>query len=131
MIVLDTQAWLWWVHDPLRLSRRAKAAIERAEKTDGIRVSVISVWEIAVKSGLGKLDLRMEITDWFRQASSYPSLVVEPVSAQDAIASTRLPGDFHKDPADRIIIAMSRRYGVDLVTSDKRIRDYQHVATVW
>jgi PIN domain nuclease of toxin-antitoxin system len=131
MIVLDTQAWLWWVHDPSRLSRRAKVAIERAEKTDGIRVSVISVWEIAVKSELGKLELPMEITEWFRQASSYPNLIVEPVSAQDAIASTRLPGEFHKDPADRIIIAITRRYGVELVTSDKQIRAYPHVATVW
>ena len=131
MIVLDTQAWIWWVHDPSRLSRRAKAAVEKAEKTDGIRVSVISVWEIAVKSELGKLHLPQEIDGWFRQASSYPNLVVEPVSAQDAIASTKLPGVFHKDPADRIIIAMSRRYGVELVTSDRLVRAYPHVSTVW
>jgi len=131
VIVLDTQAWLWWVHDPSRLSRRAEAAIEKAEKADGIRVSVISVWEIAIKTDLGKLELPQEINEWFRQASSYPNLVVEPVSAVDAIASTQLPGKFHKDPADRIIIAMSRRYGVELVTSDKLIRAYPHVSTVW
>jgi len=131
MIVLDTQAWLWWAHDPSCLSRRAKAALENAEKADGIRVSVISVWEIAVKNQLGKLHLPVEITEWFHQASSYPNLVVEPVSAQDAIASTKLPGEFHKDPADRIIVAMSRRYGAELVTSDKQIRAYPHVATIW
>jgi len=131
VIVLDTQAWLWWTHDPSRLSRRARAAIEKAERTDGLRVSVISVWEIAVKTALGKLELHREIDEWFRQASSYPSLIVEPVSAADAIASTRLPGRFHKDPADRIIIALARRHGVELVTSDKLIRAYLHVATVW
>ena len=54
MIVLDTQVWLWWVHDDAQLSARAAQAIKQAEGTDGIRVSVISVWEIAVKSALGK-----------------------------------------------------------------------------
>jgi PIN domain nuclease of toxin-antitoxin system len=131
MIVLDTQVWLWWVHDVARLSRRASVAIKQAEETDGIRVSVISVWEIAVKSELGKLDLSMDLHEWFRLASSYPNLVVEPVSAQDAMASARLPGSFHKDPADRIIVAMSRRYGVNLVTADRLILAYPHVTTIW
>ena len=131
MIVLDTQVWLWWVHDVSQLSTRAARAIEQAEKTDGLRVSVISVWEIAVKSALGKLELSMEMDEWFRLAKSYPNLVVEPVSAQDAISSARLPGNFHKDPADRIIVAMSRRYGANLVTSDGLIRAYPHVTTIW
>ena len=131
MIVLDTQAWLWWVHDPSRLSRRALADIKKTEKTDGIRVSAISVWEIAVKTELGKLELPLEIHEWFRQASTYPNLIVEPLSAADAIASTQLPGSFHKDPADRIIIALARRHGVSLVTSDRLIRAYPHVKTIW
>ena len=131
MIVLDTQAWLWWCHEPSRLTKAATAAIVKAERTDGIRVSAISVWEIAVKTELGKLKLPMDIDEWFRVANLYPNLVVEPVSAADAIASTRLPGEFHKDPADRIIIAVARRYGVDLVTSDGLIRAYSHVSTVW
>lgn len=131
MVVLDTQVWLWWVHDVSKLSKGAALAIERAEATDGMRVSVISVWEIAVKSALGKLELSMDMDEWFRLARSYPNLVVEPVSAQDAIASARLPGSFHKDPADRIIVAMARRHGVSLVTSDTLIRAYPHVATIW
>jgi len=53
------------------------------------------------------------------------------VGPADAIASTQLPGDFHRDPADRIIVALARRYGVPLVTSDRLIRDYPHVTTVW
>ena len=128
MIALDTQAWLWWLHNPDRLSARAKTAIEKA---DGLRVSVISVWEIAVKSELGKLFLPLEINEWFRLAASYPDLLIEPLSPEDAIASTRLPGSFHKDPADRIIIAMSRRYGDKLITADKLIRKYPHVTTIW
>jgi PIN domain nuclease of toxin-antitoxin system len=131
MIVLDTQAWLWWTHDPSRLSPRAEEAIQQAEKADGIRVSVISAWEIALKQRIGKLALPASIDEWYRQASRYPNLVVEPLSALDAIASTRLPGDFHKDPADRMIVAMARRYDCKLVTSDKLIQRYPHVTTIW
>lgn len=131
MIVLDTQVWLWWVHDVSKLSKRAALAIKQAEETDGIRVSVISVWEIAIKSALGKLELSMDMDEWYRLAKSYPNLMVEPLLAQDAIASARLPGDFHKDSADRIIVAMSRRHGVSLVTSDGLIHAYPHVVTIW
>ena len=56
---------------------------------------------------------------------------VEPLSPHDAVAGTLLPGDFHKDPADRIIIAPARRLGVPLVTCDRTILAYEHVITVW
>lgn len=131
MIVLDTQSWIWWLHEPSRFSPRARRAVHAAEKSDGIRVSVISVWEIAVKNALGKLKLPMDMEAWFHLASSYPNLVIEPVCARDAIASASLPGEFHRDPADRIIMAMSRRLGAPLVTSDVLIRAYPHVVTIW
>ena len=73
----------------------------------------------------------MDIDAWYQQASTYPNLVVEPLSARDAIDSARLPGAFHKDPADRIIVALARRHGVGLVTSDKLIQAYPHVNTIW
>jgi PIN domain nuclease of toxin-antitoxin system len=49
----------------------------------------------------------------------------------DAISSTQLPGRFHKDPADRMIIALARRHGAPLVTADARIRAYPHVEAIW
>jgi PIN domain nuclease of toxin-antitoxin system len=131
MIVLDTQAWIWWLHEPSHLSLRARSAIQDAERTDGICVSVISVWEIAVKNALGKLKLPMDMDAWFHLASGYPNLAIEPVCARDAMASASLPGEFHRDPADRIIVAMSRRIGAPLVTSDALIRAYPHVVTIW
>ena len=131
MIILDTQAWLWWTHDLSRLSKKAIKLIKKAERTDGIRVSVISVWEIALKSNIGKLILPLQINEWVHQASSYPNLTVELLSVQDAIESTKLPGDFHKDPADKIIVAMARRHKATLVTSDKLILAYKHVETIW
>jgi len=131
MIVLDTQAWLWWMHDPSKLSKKAIAAIKEAEASEGMLVSAISVWEVAVKNSLGKLDLPIEIFEWYRKASGYPHIIIELISPLDLIASTQLPGDFHKDPADRMIVALARRYGAPLVTSDEKIIDYTHVATIW
>lgn len=75
MIVLDTQAWLWWMHDPTRLSKKAIVAIKEAEASEGMLVSTISVWEVAVKNKLGKLDLPIEILEWYRKASAYPHIV--------------------------------------------------------
>ncbi|MFN2266709.1 MAG: type II toxin-antitoxin system VapC family toxin [Desulfonatronovibrio sp.] len=131
MIILDTHVWLWWLHNPNMLSNAASQRIKKEEKLGGIRVSAISVWEIAVKVQIKKLTLPMDIEAWYSSASSYPGLTIEPLDPSDAIESTRLPGSFHKDPADRIIVAFSRRYGTPLVTRDQKILDYDHVQTLW
>jgi PIN domain nuclease of toxin-antitoxin system len=131
MVVIDTHVWLWWLHDPARLSRSARTRLAREEKKGEIVVSAISVWEIAVKLQLGKLTLPMDIHAWFDRAASYPSTHVEPVTPRDGIESTLLPGSFHKDPADRLIIALARRHGVPLITRDRAIMDYPHVETIW
>jgi PIN domain nuclease of toxin-antitoxin system len=131
MVVIDTHIWLWWLHDPSRLSPPAGAIIASEEKQGIIIISAISVWEIAVKLQLGKLTLPMDIHAWYEKAASYPGIRIEPVTPRDGIESTLLPGDFHKDPADRIIVALARRHGVPLVTRDQAIIDYPHVETIW
>jgi PIN domain nuclease of toxin-antitoxin system len=131
MIIIDTHVWLWLLHDPSQLSNAARAQIEIKEAQNGILVSAISVWEIAVKSSLGKLALPLPIDDWYALAKSHSGIVIEALNPEDAIASTQLPGDFHKDPADRIIVAMARRYNVPLITCDNNILKYSHVKTIW
>lgn len=131
MILLDTQAWLWWMHAPEKLSSAALKAIRQAEVKKNILVSAISVWEVAVKVERGKLTLSLEVREWYSQAKQYPGIFIEPLSPEDAIHSTLLPDFWHKDPADRILIAIARRGGIQLVTSDKVILDYPHVETIW
>ncbi len=130
MILLDTHIWLWWLHDSSRLSLNAIACIELEEAQNGLLVSAISVWEIAVKSSVGKLTLPLPISDWFAQAMMHPGTVIESLDPWDAIASTQLPGEFHKDPADRILVAIARRYNIPLVTCDEKILSYPHVQTI-
>ncbi|MEB3343254.1 type II toxin-antitoxin system VapC family toxin [Okeania sp.] len=131
MILLDTHVWLWLLHNPSQLSESAKIAIDREEPHNGLLVSPISVWEIAVKSSIGKLILPLPIDEWYNFASTHSGIVIEPLSPLDAIASTSLPETFHKDPADRILVAIARRYGIVLVTCDVKILNYPHVQTLW
>lgn len=131
MIVLDTHVWLWWLHDPARLSPRAYEAVERGAAARALRVSAISVWEVAVKVEAGKLKLPMDVQRWYELASTNHPIIIEALEPADLIASTRLPGVLHKDPADRIIVAVARRYSALLVTRDQKLLDYPHVETLW
>jgi PIN domain nuclease of toxin-antitoxin system len=131
MILLDTHVWLWWLHDPDQISEPAQAAIQTGETQNGLLVSAISVWEIAVKSNLGKLVLPLPIDEWYQLAQTHSGVVIEPLSPIDAIASTQLPEDFHKDPADRILVAIARRYEIPIITCDAKILNYPHVKTIW
>ena len=131
MILLDTQAWLWWLHAPDQLSAHARRTIVEAEKRNQIVVSAISVWEVATKCVLGKLTLPLQLDAWLDLARSYPGITIEPVTADDGLASATLPGTFHKDPADRLIVALGRRLQAKLVTSDRLIRAYPHVVSIW
>lgn len=131
MIVLDTHVWLWWLHDPAKLSPTAVKLIEQEQETGALVLSSISIWEVAVKVQSGKLVIPMDILQWYELARSYPATVIEPLSPVDAIGSTQLPGDFHKDPADRMIISLARRLAVPLITCDRKILQYKYVQTVW
>lgn len=130
MILLDTHIWLWLLHDPSQLSNTAQLQIASEEPKNGLLVSAISVWEIAVKSSLGKLSLPLPIDEWYGLAQTHPGIVIEPLNPLDAIASTQLPDTFHKDPADRILVAIARRYNIPLLTCDTKILSYPGVQTI-
>jgi PIN domain nuclease of toxin-antitoxin system len=126
VIVLDTHIWVWWVHGDKRLTE-VQFEVINASKTDGIGVSVISLWEIAKLVERGRLVLPCPIDEWFEQALSYPGVQILELTPKIAIESTQLPGEFHRDPADQIIVATARAYDCVLVTSDEKITDYPHV----
>jgi len=131
VIVLDTSAWIWLVADPTRLGGRARRAIAAHEASHGLVVSAISVWEVAIKVAVGKLALDRDVRSWIAQASVHPGVSVQPLEPLDALESALLPGAFHRDPADRILVALARRLQVALVTPDSAIRAYKHVKTIW
>ncbi len=131
MIVLDTHALVWWVAGDSTLSKKAKAAIERELSGGEIIVSAISAWEIAMLVEREKLVLSMDVGSWLATVSGVGAVRFMPVDTEIAIKSVDLPGDFHKDPADRMIVATARKLAVPLVTKDEKIRSYAHVKTIW
>lgn len=131
MIVLDTHALVWWVTGDPALSKNAQAAIEQ-ELTDGeIIISSISAWEIALLVQRAKLVLAIDVTRWLAVVATIASVRFMPVDNDIALQSVDLPGQFHKDPADRIIVATARQLGAPLVTKDEKILTYPHVKTIW
>ena len=124
-LVLDTHVWIWMV-EGLRdsLSTKAAEAVERASASGGLSISAISVWEVAMLESKGRLTLSRPIETWVADASRAPGLRVAELSTDIAIASTRLPGEPHGDPADRMIIATARAMGAALVTADRDIVRY-------
>lgn len=133
MIVLDTHAVLWWVNGDPQLSPNAHAAIEQELRGDGgvILISAITAWEIALLLEKGRITLSMGIDDWLDTVEEIEGVRIVPVDIATAVESTRLPGEFHKDPADRMIVALARHFNAVLVTADEKINDYRHVKTVW
>lgn len=124
MILLDTHAFVWTVGGDRRLGPRARAAIGEAASGDGVLVSAITPWEVALLVGKGRLRLGREVGAWLEAALALPGMVLAPIEPAIAVDSTRLPGDFHADPADRLIVATSRHRGVPLLTADRAILSY-------
>lgn len=129
MIVLDTHIWVWWVHGDERLTSNQTQVIQ-ANETEVIGVSAISCWEIAKLVELGRLELSTPLEKWFEQALNYPGIRIMELTPEIATESTRLPGEFHRDPADQLIVATARILNCVLVTSDERILNYPHVKTI-
>jgi PIN domain nuclease of toxin-antitoxin system len=129
VIVLDTHIWVWWADDSPRLSAAHRQAID-ADPTEDVGVSAISCWEVALLKVRGRLVLRVPVERWIEDALDHPRIRLLELTPRIAVASTRLPGEFHRDPADRIIVATARVYDSALLTADEQILDYPHVRTV-
>jgi PIN domain nuclease of toxin-antitoxin system len=131
MIVLDTHVWLWWLSNPEKLSPAAAERIEKETQASGIRISSISVWEIAMLVAKGRLELAVDITEWFAVTESLSFVKFIPVNNSVAVQAVRLPGHFHDDPADRIIVATAMVSSASIISADNKIRGYRGVKSVW
>lgn len=125
LLLLDTHVWIWLMNgDEENLSVEVRTAIDHAAGHAGIRVSIISVWELGMLEVRGRIRLAQRCLDWVHKALSAPGVSLAPLTPEIAIDSSRLPGKFHGDPADRILVATSRMLGAMFVTHDSRIIAY-------
>lgn len=129
MILLDTHIWVWWVDGSAQLTSAQQRHIQAHERS-GLGVSVISCWEVCKLVKVNRLVLRHPVADWIDQALAYPGIRLLYLTPRIAIESTQLPGPFHRDPADQIIVATARVRTCSLLTADGRILGYPHVKTL-
>ena len=132
MLVIDTHVLIWFVNGSKELSSKAKKAIKSVMSKEGeIIISSISALGISMLILKGRLVLSMDIESWLDQVKQIEGFRFMAVNNEIGHKSTILPGEFHKDPADRMIVATARKLAVPLVTADEKIRKYEHVKTIW
>ena len=117
------------MHEVKQLTRSQVEVISTHE-TDIIGISAISCWEVAKLVEYKRLNLPCSLTEWFEQALRYPGISLLELTPEIAIQSTQLPGKFHRDPVDQIVVATSMVFDCPLVTSDAKILNYPHIVTV-
>lgn len=119
-LLLDTHVALWALVDSPRLSQKARDVICSANAT--VWISAVTVWEIAIKHGLGRGDMPIDAEQaiaWFREAG-YRFLPVQP---EHAAAVARLPAH-HQDPFDRLLVAQALLEPMRLVSRDQQVLRY-------
>ena len=125
ILILDTHVWIWLMTGAKELRNSpCLSLIDRAMTYSGIRISAISVWEAGMLEAKGRIEFSMDCLDWVKESLRAPGVSLAPITPEIAIESSRLPGRFHGDPADRIIVSTARALGATLISHDKNIISY-------
>ena len=130
MILLDTHVWWWSLTEPENLSKTAITTIKQT-KSDQRMITSISIWEFAMMAAKKRIRLKVSVAKWLSRALKETGLGVIEISPEIAIDACNLPGNFHKDLADRLIVATARVNNLRLVTKDEKMLAYPHVDAVW
>ncbi len=131
MIVVDTPVIIWDALRPKLLSRKAKSAILRANREDGIIFCEISLWEIAMLMKKGRIHVGvgfLEFVNLVRESNHY---VFQGITPEIAELASHLSLGRNKDPADRIIAATSIIENARLITADEDLRRSTRLKTIW
>ncbi len=128
--LLDTHILLWWLGEDQRLSPGQRQILAEADEKNPLGVADITLWEIATLASLGRINLHLPLRDWLERAVAPPLVQLLPITPAVAAAVAALPDSFHRDPADRILVATAQVIGATLLTHDRRIIDAGLVPTL-
>jgi PIN domain nuclease of toxin-antitoxin system len=126
-VLLDTQAFLYHIRSPEKLTRRAVAVLEDLDNE--VFVSLASIWELQIKVSRGKLDLRKTPREHAEVEVRSGAMTFLPIELRHVDVLAALP-TIHRDPFDRILVAQAKADEMTLVTGDATVRQYP-VATLW
>lgn len=125
--LIDTHCWLWAMGASGRLNDAATELIRNEENT--IVFSAVIAWEVAIKAGLGKLDLPEPAGQYVASALADDMVKPLPIYIHHALRVAELPLH-HRDPFDRLLIAQAQAEGLPLITADARIAAYD-IEIIW
>ena len=128
-ILLDTCCVIWAVSDVSSLRATARQLL--AEPDTGVSVSCVSCAEIACLADRGRIVLDRHWKTWFNHYVERNGWEVLDLNLEIIQEAWSLPGEFHTDPADRLLTATARVRRLALLTADRKLLDYPHVDTVW
>ncbi|HEX8127617.1 MAG TPA: type II toxin-antitoxin system VapC family toxin [Pyrinomonadaceae bacterium] len=126
-LLLDTHAFIWWAGEPEKLSSDALALLN--DKDNELILSVVSIWEIQIKSQLGKLKLNVSLEELVESQRQENDLQVLPIELEHVLALSALP-TLHKDPFDRLLIVQGQIEDADIVSKDRVFVSYP-VRVLW
>jgi PIN domain nuclease of toxin-antitoxin system len=129
VILLDTHVLLWMASDPKRLSTKARDAIRHARQTTGVAVATITLWELAWLAQNGRILVLTSVESFVQEIVS--RVILRPMTPEIAAVAVRLPANYPKDPADRLIGSTAIVEGIPLITADHQIRRAKAVETIW
>lgn len=123
-LLLDTCAVIW-IANGAPIADASVAAMDAAyDRGASVYVSPISAWEIGLLTAAGRFKSTMAPQRWFQRLLETPGLRLAELTPDILIASSFLPGELRRDPADRILAATAREYGFVLMTRDRALLDY-------
>lgn len=128
--LLDTHVLIWWLQGDGPLSAAQQQVLDAADRDSPLRVSDISLWEIATLHSLNRIRLTLPLRDWLEKATAPPLVRRHGISPAIAAEVAALPDSFHRDPADRILVATARILGATLLTQDRHIVESGLVGTL-
>ena len=125
MLILDTHVWIWLINGDEKIRKAGfLTSINNALKSHSIIIPAICTWEISMLVAKNRISLTENTLEWINKASSAPGISIFPLSPEVAYESTILPGEFHGDPADRMIVATARVTNGTLLTFDRQMINY-------
>jgi PIN domain nuclease of toxin-antitoxin system len=128
-LLLDTCSMIWAISEPERLSQKAKK--ELVDAGTEVFVSPMSCAEIACLVERGKIKIDRHWKIWLRSFVEANGWNVIPVDLPVIEEAYSLPGEFHRDPVDRVLVASARLFQAAIVTADEKITSYPHVRSYW
>jgi len=123
--LVDTPVWLWYaLGDERRLPSPLAGRLTVLDEQQCLHLSVMSVWELGMLAATNRIQLGCAAPAWVSTFFERTRFRLVDLNVSVALEANALPGGFHPDPADRLIVATARHHNLTLITDDRKILDY-------